>query len=73
MLFACQLLVPHGGVFVLFIPNAVTNLPLYLIGIAVGTLVTTGALFVLKRRINVGAEETTVEAVPAEEVAPLAA
>ncbi len=49
MALGCQLLVPHGGVFVLFIPNAVVNLGGYLIAIVAGTLVTTGMLFVLKR------------------------
>jgi PTS system fructose-specific IIC component len=49
MAFGCQLLVPHGGVFVLFIPNAVVNLGGYLIAIVAGTLVTTGMLFVLKK------------------------
>jgi len=49
MAFKCGLYVPHGGVFVLFIPNAVVNLGGYLIAIVAGTLVTTGMLFVLKR------------------------
>lgn len=43
------LLVPHGGIFVLAIPDAVTNLGLYFVAIAAGTLVTAGALYVLKR------------------------
>lgn len=49
MLFGCGLRVPHGGVFVLPIPNAVTNLGMYVVAIIVGTLITTGMLFVLKR------------------------
>jgi PTS system fructose-specific IIC component len=49
MVFGCELRVPHGGIFVLPIPNAVTNLGLYVVAILVGTLVTTGMLFVLKR------------------------
>ena len=49
MLFGCQLLVPHGGIFVLPIPNAVVNLGGYVLAILVGTFVTTGMLFVLKR------------------------
>ncbi len=61
MLFGCQLRVPHGGIFVLPIPNVVSNLPLYLLAIVIGTLVTTGALFVLKRPIAVE-EEVTVPA-----------
>ena len=61
MFFGCQLRVPHGGVFVLPIPNVVTNLPLYLLAILAGTLVTTGALFILKRPIAVE-EEAAVPA-----------
>ncbi|GCE23409.1 PTS fructose-like transporter subunit IIB [Dictyobacter kobayashii] len=49
MLFACNLQVPHGGIFVLFIPGAVTNLLPYLIAIVAGTAVTTGILFFTKR------------------------
>ena len=52
MVFGCELRVPHGGVFVLPIPNAVTNLMPYLAAIVVGTLVTTTALFFLKRPIE---------------------
>lgn len=51
MLFGCELKVPHGGVFVLPIPNAVTNLIPYLIAIAVGALATTAALYFLKRPV----------------------
>ncbi len=61
MFFGCQLRVPHGGVFVLPIPNVVTNLPLYLLAIVIGTLITAGALFILKRPIAVE-EEATVPA-----------
>ncbi|GCE08998.1 PTS fructose-like transporter subunit IIB [Dictyobacter aurantiacus] len=52
MLFACQLQVPHGGIFVLFIPGAVTNLLSYFIAIIAGTLVTTGILFFTKRSLT---------------------
>lgn len=45
----CGLVVPHGGLFVLFIPNAVVNLLMYIVAILVGTIVTTAALFFLKR------------------------
>ncbi len=53
LLFGCQLRVPHGGIFVLFIPNVVSNLALYLLAILIGTMVTTAALFLLKRPIAV--------------------
>jgi PTS system fructose-specific IIC component len=52
MIFKCQLMVPHGGVFVLFIPNAVTNLGLYIVAIVAGTFVTTGMLFLLKKPLT---------------------
>ena len=49
MAFKCGLHVPHGGIFVLPIPNAVDNLGGYLIAIVAGTLITTGMLFILKK------------------------
>ncbi|MCY1014990.1 PTS fructose-like transporter subunit IIB [Pyxidicoccus sp. MSG2] len=49
MWFGCGLRAPHGGVFVLAIPNAVQPVGLYLVAIAVGTLATTLALVILKR------------------------
>jgi len=51
MVAGCQLHVPHGGVFVLPIPNAVDNLGMYVVALLVGTLVTTGMLFLLKKPI----------------------
>ncbi len=42
--------VPHGGLFVLPIPNAVTNLPGALLALAAGTLVTALAAGFLKKR-----------------------
>lgn len=44
MVAGVQLLVPHGGVFALLIPGAVTHLVPYLIAILAGTAVTTGTL-----------------------------
>lgn len=40
MLFGAQLMAPHGGLFVLLIPNAITPVLMYLVAIAAGTLVT---------------------------------
>ncbi|MGC8802122.1 MAG: PTS fructose transporter subunit IIC [Chloroflexus sp.] len=51
MVFGATLAVPHGGIFVLPIPNAVGNLPMYTVAILAGTLVTAGMLYVLKRPI----------------------
>lgn len=49
MLFGCTLRAPHGGVFVLAIPNAVGQAGLYIVAIAVGTLITAIAITQLKR------------------------
>jgi PTS system fructose-specific IIC component len=50
MLFGCTLRAPHGGIFVLAIPNAVGNAGLYIVAIAVGTLVTGLIAAQLKQR-----------------------
>jgi PTS system fructose-specific IIC component len=42
-------MVPHGGIFVLAIPNAINHGLGYLVAIVAGTLVTTGMLFLLKK------------------------
>ncbi|HEY8906401.1 MAG TPA: PTS fructose-like transporter subunit IIB [Rhodoferax sp.] len=52
MVMGCELRVPHGGVFVLPIPNAVTNLGAYLIAIVAGTVVSALALAALKRPLE---------------------
>lgn len=49
----CLLRVPHGGVFVLFIPNAVTNLPFYVVALVAGTVVSTALLGLLKRPLRI--------------------
>lgn len=50
MAFKCGLAVPHGGIFVLPIPGAVTNLLGYVIAIAAGTVVSAVCVSFLKRR-----------------------
>jgi len=52
MWFGCALRAPHGGVFVLAIPNAVAPLGPYILAIAAGTVVTMLALVVLKRPVE---------------------
>jgi PTS system fructose-specific IIC component len=47
-----ELKVPHGGIFVLPIPNAVTHLGMYVVAIAVGTVVTALAVGLLKRPLS---------------------
>jgi fructose PTS system EIIBC or EIIC component len=60
MVFGSALMVPHGGIFVLFIPNAVTHLLLYAVSIIVGTLVTVAALFVIKKPLTIAASPVSV-------------
>lgn len=50
MLFGCTLRAPHGGIFVMAIPNAVSQVGLYIVAIAVGTLITALMVVQLKRR-----------------------
>jgi len=49
MLFNATLSVPHGGIFVFF---AVTNIPMYLVSIAVGTVVTAFMIGALKKNVD---------------------
>lgn len=52
MFFGCTLHAPHGGVFVLAIPNAVGQLLPYIGAIAAGSVITAVVLIVLKPPIN---------------------
>jgi PTS system fructose-specific IIC component len=49
MAWGCELMVPHGGIFVLAIPNAIKNGLFYLLAILAGTAVTAVALWIVKR------------------------
>ena len=49
MYFGCELHAPHGGIFVLAIPNAVNHLLLYAAAISAGAIVTTSLLMLTKR------------------------
>ena len=51
MVFGCGLRAPHGGIFVLFIPNAVVNVWAYALAIIVGTAVSTACLGAFKKRL----------------------
>ena len=51
MALGCEQRVPHGGIFVLPIPNAVTNLFGYLIALVVGTVITGVLLGFLKKPV----------------------
>ncbi|MDN3524063.1 PTS fructose-like transporter subunit IIB [Halomonas sabkhae] len=52
MLFGAELMAPHGGIFVLLIPNAITPVVLYLLAIVAGSLVTGLGYAMLKRGEN---------------------
>ena len=49
MLFGAQLLAPHGGLFVLLIPGAISPVFMYLIAIAAGTAVTGISYAIVKK------------------------
>ncbi|AWN14975.1 fructose-specific PTS transporter subunit EIIC [Salinisphaera sp. LB1] len=51
MYFGCKLMAPHGGLFVLLIPNAVTHAFLYLGAIASGSVVTGLVYALIKPRL----------------------
>ncbi|KTF38236.1 PTS fructose transporter subunit IIBC, partial [Xanthomonas vesicatoria] len=46
-----ELKAPHGGIFVLLIPNAVTHLAMYVLALLAGVAVTAIALRVLKKPV----------------------
>lgn len=50
-LFHCELVTPHGGVFVLLIPNAINHTWLYLAAIAAGSIVTGISYAIVKKKI----------------------
>lgn len=60
MALGAQLRVPHGGVFVLPIPGAVTHLGLYSLSIMVGTLLSAVLIGLLKRTAPPAAMETAM-------------
>ncbi|WP_252090232.1 PTS fructose-like transporter subunit IIB [Pseudomonas sp. MWU13-3659] len=49
MYFGCKLMAPHGGLFVLLIPNAINHALLYLLAILAGSLVTAVVYAVIKK------------------------
>jgi len=49
MYFGCKLMAPHGGLFVLLIPNAINHALPYLLAIIAGSLLTAVVYAVLKR------------------------
>jgi PTS system fructose-specific IIC component len=65
MMWNIGLQAPHGGVFVLAIPNAVNHVVLYAAAIVAGTLVTCLALGLLKKRLPAGVANAPVVVAPA--------
>ncbi|WP_298845041.1 PTS fructose transporter subunit IIC [Clostridium sp.] len=53
MIFKSAIIAPHGGIFLLFIPHAVTNLVGYIIAILVGSIVTGIMISILKKDVVV--------------------
>ncbi|MFJ2546620.1 PTS fructose-like transporter subunit IIB [Pseudomonas sp. NPDC087612] len=49
MYFGCKLMAPHGGLFVMLIPNAINHAVWYLLAIVAGSLLTAVVYAVLKR------------------------
>ncbi len=52
MYYNIQLMAPHGGIFVLFIPNAISHVTLYALAIAAGSIVTALAYLTLIKLIR---------------------
>ncbi|MDX9684392.1 PTS fructose-like transporter subunit IIB [Pseudomonas protegens] len=49
MYFGCKLMAPHGGLFVMLIPNAINHALLYLLAIVAGSLLTAVVYAMVKR------------------------
>ncbi|EPN64318.1 PTS system fructose-specific transporter subunits IIBC, partial [Pseudomonas syringae pv. actinidiae ICMP 19079] len=60
MYFGCKLMAPHGGLFVMLIPNAINHALLYLLAIVAGSVLT-GVVYALIKR----PEPAELEAAPA--------
>lgn len=50
MMFAVESRAPHGGIFVMLIPNVITNLLMYFVAIALGSLLTAVILRLTKKK-----------------------
>jgi PTS system fructose-specific IIC component len=57
MALGCASRAPHGGIFVIFIPNVITNVLGYLFAIAAGSLLTALILLFLKKDVSVPAKQ----------------
>jgi len=57
MMLGCASRAPHGGIFVIFIPNVISNVMGYLFAIAAGSLLTALILLFLKKDISLPAKQ----------------
>lgn len=57
MILGCASRAPHGGIFVIFIPNVISNVMGYLFAIAAGSLLTALILLFLKKDVSVPAKQ----------------
>lgn len=57
MILGCASRAPHGGIFVIFIPNVISNVMGYLLAIAAGSLLTALILLFLKKDVSVPAKQ----------------
>ena len=48
----CASLAPHGGIWILPIPNVITNLPMYVLALVAGSIITCLSVALLKRKNN---------------------
>lgn len=62
MYLGCELRAPHGGVFVLLIPNAVNHVMLYFMAIIAGSIAT-GIIYAIIRRADAGEKSAKVASV----------
>lgn len=62
MYFGCKLMAPHGGLFVMLIPNAINHALLYVLAIVAGSLLTAVVYAVIKRPEPVDMALETVKA-----------
>ncbi|GGM18631.1 PTS fructose transporter subunit IIBC [Paraliobacillus quinghaiensis] len=61
MVVGAELRAPHGGIFVLAIPNAVSSLLLYFIAIVIGTVITAVMVSLLKKDVGTATLENTAK------------
>ena len=55
--FGCTSLAPHGGIWIAPIPNVIGNLPMYIVALVAGTVVTCFSVAFLKRKNNYSLSE----------------